>query len=281
MVRERSPSVHRRGAARRSTRPARGPRPRSSRTGGGAACAGSPASHPRDRGPGRAPWSARRSARGSGGDALRRLASELSGTPDLAQLFDEVLDDSIRLFDADRVGLWLWDAGREAPARARRVAEPPRRSSSPMSMACPRAPRRAGLRAMRSGTVLDLPRCLRPRHHARAARHLRPERRRGDLLRADRVPRRTPGAHRPLPPPAVRLDGGRSVAGAELRRRHRHRARQRATRRIGQQPCGPAPRRPGPGVAAERPAGRPRDRRGDRRRGRLADHLRHDPHLSP
>ena len=50
-----------------------------------------------------------------GGDALRRLASELSGTDDVDTMFDEVLDDSIRLFGADRVGLWLWYPERERP----------------------------------------------------------------------------------------------------------------------------------------------------------------------
>jgi diguanylate cyclase (GGDEF)-like protein/excisionase family DNA binding protein len=50
-----------------------------------------------------------------GGDALRRLASELSGTDDVDTMFDEVLDDSIRLFGADRVGLWLWYPQRERP----------------------------------------------------------------------------------------------------------------------------------------------------------------------
>ena len=53
--------------------------------------------------------------RTQGGDALRRLASELSGTDDVDTMFDEVLDDSIRLFGADRVGLWLWYPQRERP----------------------------------------------------------------------------------------------------------------------------------------------------------------------
>lgn len=51
----------------------------------------------------------------AGGDTLRRLAADLSGTHDMARLFDDVLDDSIRLFGADRVGLWLWKAGAEHP----------------------------------------------------------------------------------------------------------------------------------------------------------------------
>jgi diguanylate cyclase (GGDEF)-like protein/excisionase family DNA binding protein len=43
-----------------------------------------------------------------GTDALRRLASELSGSDSIQPLFEEVLDNSIRLFHADRAGLWLW-----------------------------------------------------------------------------------------------------------------------------------------------------------------------------
>ncbi|HEX5148993.1 MAG TPA: GAF domain-containing protein, partial [Candidatus Limnocylindrales bacterium] len=51
----------------------------------------------------------------SGDDALRRLAADLSGNQDVARLFNDVLDDSIQLFQVDRVGLWLWEAGREHP----------------------------------------------------------------------------------------------------------------------------------------------------------------------
>jgi diguanylate cyclase (GGDEF)-like protein len=51
----------------------------------------------------------------TGDGALRRLAAELSGSQDIARLFNDVLDDSIRLFQVDRVGIWLWDAGREHP----------------------------------------------------------------------------------------------------------------------------------------------------------------------
>ncbi|HEY7524158.1 MAG TPA: diguanylate cyclase [Candidatus Limnocylindrales bacterium] len=44
-----------------------------------------------------------------GGEALRRLASDLSGTEDLPALFEDVLDDSRAIFSVDRVGLWLYD----------------------------------------------------------------------------------------------------------------------------------------------------------------------------
>jgi diguanylate cyclase (GGDEF)-like protein/excisionase family DNA binding protein len=48
-------------------------------------------------------------------DALRRLASELSGSDALQPVFEEVLDNSMRLFHADRAGLWLWHPNREHP----------------------------------------------------------------------------------------------------------------------------------------------------------------------
>jgi len=50
-----------------------------------------------------------------GTDALRRLASELSGSDSLQPVFEEVLDNSIRLFHADRAGLWLWQPENEHP----------------------------------------------------------------------------------------------------------------------------------------------------------------------
>jgi diguanylate cyclase (GGDEF)-like protein/excisionase family DNA binding protein len=52
---------------------------------------------------------------GPGTDALRRLASELSGSEDLQPVFEEVLENTVRLFHADRVGLWLWQPNREHP----------------------------------------------------------------------------------------------------------------------------------------------------------------------
>ena len=51
----------------------------------------------------------------TGSDALRRLASELSGAESLQPVFEEVLDLSERLFHADRAGLWLWHPNREHP----------------------------------------------------------------------------------------------------------------------------------------------------------------------
>ena len=51
----------------------------------------------------------------TGTDALRRLASELSGSDALQPVFEEVLENSIALFHADRAGLWLWHPTREHP----------------------------------------------------------------------------------------------------------------------------------------------------------------------
>ena len=48
-------------------------------------------------------------------DALRRLASELSGSETLQPIFDEALANSQRVFHADRAGLWLWHPTREHP----------------------------------------------------------------------------------------------------------------------------------------------------------------------
>jgi diguanylate cyclase (GGDEF)-like protein/excisionase family DNA binding protein len=50
-----------------------------------------------------------------GTDALRRLASELSGSDAIQPLFEEALENSVRLFHADRAGLWLWHPNREHP----------------------------------------------------------------------------------------------------------------------------------------------------------------------
>jgi diguanylate cyclase (GGDEF)-like protein len=51
----------------------------------------------------------------TGADALRRLASELSGSDALQPVLEEVLDNSERLFRSDRAGLWLWHPAREHP----------------------------------------------------------------------------------------------------------------------------------------------------------------------
>jgi diguanylate cyclase (GGDEF)-like protein len=49
------------------------------------------------------------------GDALRRIAAEVSGPMDLPTLFEDVIEDSLALFSVDRVGLWLYDGSRSHP----------------------------------------------------------------------------------------------------------------------------------------------------------------------
>ncbi|HET7180652.1 MAG TPA: EAL domain-containing protein [Candidatus Limnocylindrales bacterium] len=56
-----------------------------------------------------------RAAGRTGADALRRLASELSGSDALQPVLEEVLDNSERLFHSDRAGLWLWHDLAEHP----------------------------------------------------------------------------------------------------------------------------------------------------------------------
>ena len=51
----------------------------------------------------------------AGGDALRRIAAEVSGPLDLPTLFDDVIADSMTLFAVSRVGLWLYDETRPFP----------------------------------------------------------------------------------------------------------------------------------------------------------------------
>ena len=51
----------------------------------------------------------------AGGDALRRIAAEVSGPLDLPTLFDDVIADSMTLFSVSRVGLWLYDGTRPFP----------------------------------------------------------------------------------------------------------------------------------------------------------------------
>jgi diguanylate cyclase (GGDEF)-like protein len=51
----------------------------------------------------------------AGGDALRRMAAEVSGPVELPILFEDVLTASMALFSVRRVGLWQYDAGRAQP----------------------------------------------------------------------------------------------------------------------------------------------------------------------
>ncbi|HEX5824311.1 MAG TPA: diguanylate cyclase [Candidatus Limnocylindrales bacterium] len=51
----------------------------------------------------------------AGGDALRRLAAEVSGQLDLETLFADVVADAVSLFSLARMGLWLYDAAHSHP----------------------------------------------------------------------------------------------------------------------------------------------------------------------
>jgi diguanylate cyclase (GGDEF)-like protein len=89
----------------------------------------------------------------AGGDTLRRLASELSGSQDVALLFNDVLDDSIRLFHADRVGLWLWNPSRDYPLELAASRDVPEDIVS-FIRSLPANADTAGVRALLTGTVL-------------------------------------------------------------------------------------------------------------------------------
>ncbi len=51
----------------------------------------------------------------AGAEALRRLASEVSGQLDLETLFEDVVADAMNLFGLARIGLWLYRADRHHP----------------------------------------------------------------------------------------------------------------------------------------------------------------------
>jgi diguanylate cyclase (GGDEF)-like protein len=51
----------------------------------------------------------------AGGDALRRLAAEVSSQLDLDRLFEEAVGDAVRIFGVARIGLWLYDRHRGHP----------------------------------------------------------------------------------------------------------------------------------------------------------------------
>ncbi|HET9680587.1 MAG TPA: hypothetical protein VFP19_01010, partial [Candidatus Limnocylindrales bacterium] len=48
-------------------------------------------------------------------EALRRLAGDLSRTEGVGEILDEVLDNSVELFGADRVAVWFYDERRDHP----------------------------------------------------------------------------------------------------------------------------------------------------------------------
>jgi diguanylate cyclase (GGDEF)-like protein len=88
-----------------------------------------------------------------GTDALRRLASELSGSESIQPLFEEVLDNSIRLFHADRAGLWLWHPEQTHPLELVASREFPEAIEQRVR-ASTRDSRMAGFEALRRLAVL-------------------------------------------------------------------------------------------------------------------------------
>ncbi|HUQ43810.1 MAG TPA: EAL domain-containing protein [Candidatus Limnocylindria bacterium] len=86
-------------------------------------------------------------------DALQRLASELSGSDSLQPVFEEVLDNSMRLFHADRAGLWLWHPNREHPLELVASRSFPRAIEKQV-VAATRDSNLAGFEALRRETVL-------------------------------------------------------------------------------------------------------------------------------
>ncbi|HUG30968.1 MAG TPA: EAL domain-containing protein [Candidatus Limnocylindria bacterium] len=89
----------------------------------------------------------------TGADALRRLASELSGADALQPVLEEVLDNSERLFHADRSGLWLWHPAREFPLELVAKREFPEEIERRVRSAT-RDSSLAGFEALRRETVL-------------------------------------------------------------------------------------------------------------------------------
>ncbi|HEX5240624.1 MAG TPA: GAF domain-containing protein, partial [Candidatus Limnocylindrales bacterium] len=86
-------------------------------------------------------------------DALRRLAADLSRADGVQEILDEVLDNSVELFHADRVAVWFNDPAHERPlelAAARALPIEIQETVSRLS----RDHEAAGLRALRLGTVL-------------------------------------------------------------------------------------------------------------------------------
>jgi diguanylate cyclase (GGDEF)-like protein len=86
-------------------------------------------------------------------DALRRLAADLSRAEGLHEILEEVLDNSVELFHADRVAVWFYDPSHEHPlelAAARALPE----SIEAKIASLTRDSQTAGLRGLRLGTVL-------------------------------------------------------------------------------------------------------------------------------
>ncbi|HEY2917154.1 MAG TPA: EAL domain-containing protein [Candidatus Limnocylindrales bacterium] len=85
-------------------------------------------------------------------DALRRLAADLSKADGVGEILEEVLDNSVELFGADRVAVWFYDPGHEHPlelAAGRSLPESIEHKVATLS----READSAGMRAIRRGTI--------------------------------------------------------------------------------------------------------------------------------
>ncbi|HEX2756737.1 MAG TPA: diguanylate cyclase [Candidatus Limnocylindrales bacterium] len=91
----------------------------------------------------------------AGGEALRRLASEVSGQIDLETLFGDVVADAMDLFALARIGLWLYHADRRHPLSLAAQHGLADEVIGWVSTLAPDAPA-AGLRAIRTREVVTL-----------------------------------------------------------------------------------------------------------------------------
>ncbi|HJW22289.1 MAG TPA: EAL domain-containing protein [Candidatus Limnocylindrales bacterium] len=86
-------------------------------------------------------------------DALRRLAADLSRAEGVGEILDEVLDNSVELFGADRVAVWFYDQRRETPLDLGARYQLPDEIADKIATLTVHH-ETAGMRALRLGTVL-------------------------------------------------------------------------------------------------------------------------------
>ncbi|HEX7949356.1 MAG TPA: EAL domain-containing protein [Candidatus Limnocylindrales bacterium] len=86
-------------------------------------------------------------------DALRRLAADLSRADGVREILEEVLDNSVELFHADRVAVWFNDPAHERPLELGAARSLPESIQAKIA-SLTRDQETAGLRALRLGTVL-------------------------------------------------------------------------------------------------------------------------------
>ena len=86
-------------------------------------------------------------------DALRRLAADLSRADGVREILEEVLDNSVELFHADRVAVWFNDPTHDRPLELGAARALPESIQAKIANLT-REQETAGLRALRLGTVL-------------------------------------------------------------------------------------------------------------------------------